>query len=465
MRNDVNDADSALASGDLAVQWRQSIQASWVRSRTYGIDPQHVRRQERDHAPLAPFQNRARVLLEAADPVVRLVNSVLRDEAHMVAISDADGVVVRFVASRAAPEATNFFEGASWHERDIGTNGIGTALAASAPVLVVGREHFVHDYHRWACVGVPLRSPEGEVLGALDLSVPNERMSVHTWGWALSLVGSIEAELRRAAEARSDDIDTIESVEDPEELRATVRELVEDRRRLEDWDRRKDGALATVSHELSNPLQAMALSVHLLGAARENPQRFDGVSERLRHQVKRLSKVVDDVRDVARVKRGGLSIQKQIVDLNVVLDHAADAVQPQIDERQHTLVRRFAPRPLIVDGDPDRLEQVFANILSNAAKYTPPGGNVVVDSQAAGGVARIRVCDDGDGISPEDLSSVFGEFTRVVRTNNDPGGLGIGLALVKSIVLLHGGSVIARSDGPGKGSEFEVALPLANGSS
>jgi signal transduction histidine kinase len=124
---------------------------------------------------------------------------------------------------------------------------------------------------------------------------------------------------------------------------------------------------------------------------------------------------------------------------------------------------RLASHPLLVDGDPDRLEQVFTNILGNAAKYTPPGGNIVVDSRAAGGEARVRVRDDGRGIEPQDLGRIFGEFTRVVRSTDDPGGLGIGLALVKSLVRLHGGSVTARSDGPGKGSEFEVVLPLVPG--
>src|SRR5688572_5840415 len=205
--------DFASAGGDLDVQLRRSVEESWARSRAYGIDPRRIRTQMPDRGRLAPVQERARALLDAADPTVALAHAVLRDEAHMLAVADADGVVVRFIGAGFEPAGTNLFEGASWREHDIGTNGIGTALAARAPVLVAGAQHFARDYHAWTCVGIPLRTPEGQLLGALDLSVANERMSAHTWGWTLALVRSIEAELGR--------------------------------RRLEDWDRRKDSAFAT----------------------------------------------------------------------------------------------------------------------------------------------------------------------------------------------------------------------------
>jgi signal transduction histidine kinase len=455
------DGDLSLVGSDLDLRLRRFIEESWVRSETYGIDRQHLRRQRPDPGTLIPHQQRARPLLEAADPVVTLVHSVLRDEAHMIAVSDADGFVVRLASSHAREEAINFFEGASWHEQDIGTNGIGTALAARAPVLVAGPQHFVHDYKHWTCIGVPLRAPDGRVLGALDVSVQNQRMNAHTWGWTLSLVGSIEAQLARAAASRVDDIDEIEAVDDPGRLRTTLRQLVQDRQRLEDWDRRKDSAFATLSHELNNPLQALALSIEQLRRSPGDARRFDEVTGRLRRHVRKLARVVDDIGDVARVKNGGLIIHKERVDLNAILNHASDAVQPQMSGLLHTLVLRLAPTPLIVEGDADRLEQVFTNILGNAAKYTPSGGHIVVDAEIAGGQARVRVRDDGRGILPEDLNRIFNEFTRVAHPENDPGGLGIGLALVRSILRLHRGSVTARSDGPGKGSEFEVVLPLA----
>jgi signal transduction histidine kinase len=444
-----DEARCSLVCGDLGVRLRQSIEESWLRSRTYGIDRDHVREQAPDHVALVPAQQRSRQLLEAADPVVTMVHSVLRSEPHMVALSDPDGVIVRFLASQHDGGAKNLFEGASWAERDIGTNGIGTALAARVPVLIFGPQHFVRDYSHWTCIGVPVRSADGRLLGALDLSVRNERMSVHTWGWTLSLAGAIEAELARASRPRVAELDEV------------VRRLHDDRQRLEEWDRRKDGAFATLSHELNNPLHAMVMSLELLDRTYGDPRRFREVSGRLRRDVRRLARVVDDIGDVARVKRGGLVVHMERHDLNGVLRHAADAVRAQMDRLGHAVRMSLAPEPLLIDGDPVRLEQVFTNILGNAAKYTPPGGHVVVESGAARGEARVRVRDDGHGIEPRDLDRIFGEFTRVVRPVHDPGGLGIGLALVRSLVRLHGGSVIARSDGPGKGSEFEVALPLA----
>jgi signal transduction histidine kinase len=454
----------SLPRGDLGLRLNRLVEESWVRSRNYGIDPLHLRRQRRDLATLVPRQERARLLLEAAQPVVRLVHSVLRHEAHMVGVSDAEGFIVRLAASHAEEEAINFFEGASWSERDIGTNGIGTALAARAPVLVAGSQHFVHDYRHWTCIGVPLCAPDGTVLGALDLSVLNDRMSEHTWGWALSLVGSIEADLARAtADNRAPGDDEIDAGQDPGHLRTTVRRLVQDRRRLEDWDRRKDGAFATLSHELKSPLQAMALSLELMARSNGNAGRLDELTARLRHQVRKLGRVVGDIGDVARVKSGALFVQKQAIDLNAVVGRAVEAVQPQMNERRHRVQLRLAPQPLIVEGDAVRLEQVFTNILGNSAKYTPPGGNVTVESEVAGSDARVVVRDDGCGIAPEHLGRIFVEFIRVVDASNDPGGLGIGLALVRSIVRLHGGSVLARSDGPGRGTELDVALPLAPG--
>jgi signal transduction histidine kinase len=208
----------------------------------------------------------------------------------------------------------------------------------------------------------------------------------------------------------------------------------------------------------------MALSLELLGRSTEVPGRVEAVHERLRHQVKRLGKVIGDISDATRVKRGALQIHTEPVDLNDVLAQAAESVRPQMNDRHHTLAVRPAREPLTIAGDPERLEQVFTNLLGNAAKYTPPGGTIVLEAEAAPGETRIRVRDDGLGIPPEDLQRIFDEFARVARPDGDPGGLGIGLAVVRNIVRLHGGTVTAHSDGLGKGSTFEVRLPRGDGS-
>jgi len=450
-----------FGAGDVSGELNRLVHDSWSRSRDYGLDPAALRQQQPDEVGLQLLHERARSLLEAATPALTLVHGALRAEPHMVAVADADGRVIRFFTSNPSEEVINFFEGASWHERDIGTNGIGTALAAGRPVLVAGPQHFVRNYHHWTCIGIPLRGPDGAIAGALDLSVHNDHLSAHTWGWTLSLVKSIEDQLAVGYSPRVMDLDELEAIDDPARLRAALRELVQERTLLDAWDKRKDGAVATLSHELKNPLSAMALSLELLGRQAEVSGRVEAVHERLRHQVKRLAKVVGDIGDTARVKRGAMLIHTEPVDLNDVLAQAAEAVRPQMRDRHHTLAFRAAPEPLAVAGDPERLEQVFTNLLVNAAKYTPPGGTIVLDAEGVAGEVRIRVCDDGLGIPAEDLQRIFDEFARVARPDGDPGGLGIGLAVVRNIIRLHGGTVTANSEGLGKGSTFEVVLPRA----
>jgi len=272
-------------------------------------------------------------------------------------------------------------------------------------------------------------------------------------------VKSIEAQLAHDLGPRVIDLDAIASSDDPVRLRAAVRSLLEERDELAVWDRRKDGAVATLSHELRNPLSAMALSLDLLERQRASPGRVGEVSERLRHQVKRLAKVVGDIGDVAQVKNGAMVIHREAIDLRTVLASAAEATRPQMDKLHHSFVLR-SPRPLMVDGDPERLEQVFTNLLGNAAKYTPPGGTIALEAEERAGEARIFVRDDGMGIPPEDLERIFVEFARVARPDGDPGGHGIGLTVVRNIVRLHGGTVTAHSDGRGQGTEIEVILPL-----
>jgi signal transduction histidine kinase len=418
------------------------VREAWSRSRAHGIDPRQVRRQDFDPLRLRRAQERARLLREAAEPALGPVHELMGAEPHMVVLSDPEGFIVRLLEPPAQGDVgrpTNFFEGASWSERDIGTNGVGTALAVGDPVLISGPEHFVGEYQRWTCVGIPLRMPDGTLAGALDFSLPNERMSSHTWGWALSVAAAVEAELARR-----------------EPLSPVSAEL----RRLEEWDRRKDEALASLAHELRNPLNVMVMLLDSVDRFESDPARLGALTSRLRHQASRLTRVVGDVGDIARVKRGALLVREEPVELNEVARLALEASVPEFHRRRHRLEVRLCAAPLVVKGDADRLEQILTNLLTNAAKYTPPGGWVTLQSEAAPGQAVVRVRDDGFGIADTDLERIFDEFTRVVPRSGDPGGMGIGLALVRDLVRLHHGTVTARSEGPGRGSEFEVRLPL-----
>jgi signal transduction histidine kinase len=171
--------------------------------------------------------------------------------------------------------------------------------------------------------------------------------------------------------------------------------------------------------------------------------------------------IVNDLLDVSRVTRGLVAVAKDALDLRRVVADAAEQARPLVDARRHTLDVALGPDPVMVDGDHTRLVQVVANLLNNAAKYTPEGGHIEVTLAAEHGQARLAVRDDGSGIGPDLLPVVFDLFTQGARTlDRAQGGLGLGLALVRKLVELHGGRVDAASAGPGRGSTFTVALPL-----
>jgi PAS domain S-box-containing protein len=230
-------------------------------------------------------------------------------------------------------------------------------------------------------------------------------------------------------------------------------------------DRRKDEFLAMLGHELRNPLAPIVTALHLLG--RSEGLDEDGVAARdtIDRQVRHLTRLVDDLLDVARITRGKVNLHRQSIELGPVLTTAIETARPLLDDRQHELVVTVPDEPVWVHADSARLTQVFGNLLTNAAKYMEEGGAVRVGVDLAGRDGErpdvvIRVCDRGVGIPAEMLPRVFDLFTQVgTAVDRAQGGLGIGLSLVKTLVELHGGSVEAHSAGPGRGSEFSVRLP------
>lgn len=175
---------------------RPMVRDSWVRCRQYGVDPKLLGTQHPDPERLEQLRAERRILLDTAEPFLVAAHEALADEPHVVAIADERGRILRLLPGPGLPwddrHRSNLFEGASWHERDIGCNGVGTALALGEPVILAGPEHFQEAYVGWTCIGVPLRDGEGRIVGALDLSVLNENVNVHTWGWTLSLARGIE---------------------------------------------------------------------------------------------------------------------------------------------------------------------------------------------------------------------------------------------------------------------------------
>ncbi|MFD0666410.1 hybrid sensor histidine kinase/response regulator [Ramlibacter sp. MAHUQ-53] len=236
-------------------------------------------------------------------------------------------------------------------------------------------------------------------------------------------------------------------------------------RALQEADRAKDVFLATLAHELRNPLAPIRNGLSILLRVPGDRGRVEQVGSMIERQVGQLSRLVDDLLDVSRIATGKLELKKEPTSLLPVLATALEMSRPHIEAAHHQLVLSFTNEPTELLADPARLAQVFANLLNNAARYTRHGGRIEVAVEAQGEQLVVRVRDNGAGIEPAMLRRVFGMFTQVPQQDERrQGGLGIGLSLVDGLVRLHGGRVEARSEGPGRGSEFVVWLPrLARG--
>jgi PAS domain S-box-containing protein len=230
---------------------------------------------------------------------------------------------------------------------------------------------------------------------------------------------------------------------------------------LREADRRKDEFLATLAHELRNPLAPIRHAAQALNSPHLTDTQASWARQVIHRQVEHMSRLLDDLLDVARITRGKLEIRKEPIALSVVIDTAVEAARPLIDERRHALtVALPAPVPT-VDADAVRLAQVLSNLLTNAAKYTDPGGRIALHARVESGRLSIGVRDSGIGLTRAELATVFEMFSQSQDAQSrSQGGLGIGLALVKGLVRLHGGSVTASSEGPGRGSEFTLTLPV-----
>jgi signal transduction histidine kinase/ActR/RegA family two-component response regulator len=239
------------------------------------------------------------------------------------------------------------------------------------------------------------------------------------------------------------------------------------RAEAERHNKMKDEFLAMLAHELRNPLAPITSAAQLLRLPEVNEGLRLKASNIISRQVRHMTELVDDLLDVSRVTRGLVKLENEVLDLNKVAMAAVEQARPHIEERRHALTVELPDAPVPVEGDRTRLIQVLVNLLNNSAKYTPAGGRihlaVTTDGRGDGTMARVAVRDNGSGIDAQLLPHVFDLFTQADRApDRSQGGLGIGLALVKSIVRMHNGQVGAHSDGPQRGTTMTVALPLAH---
>jgi signal transduction histidine kinase/ActR/RegA family two-component response regulator len=246
------------------------------------------------------------------------------------------------------------------------------------------------------------------------------------------------------------------------QIRSYIAERERHAEALRAADRRKDVFLATLAHELRNPLAPMRTALEIMRVAPGNEAAREQAQSVLERQLKQMTRLIDDLLDLSRISHGKLELRREPVTLGAVVENAIEITRPAIGSLGHTLDVELPPEPILVNGDPTRLAQVFSNLLHNAAKYTEHAGRVRLTARRAGNQVHVSVKDTGIGIAPEHLERVFEMFTQVGRSlEQSRGGLGVGLALSQWLVQLHGGSISARSDGVGRGSEFTVSLPLA----
>ena len=297
-------------------------------------------------------------------------------------------------------------------------------------------------------LAVPVKTSSGQVLGGMffghpDPGVFDERAEhfVH----AISAQAAVAFENARLHQASQREIEQRKRIEQA----------------LDEANRRKDEFLAMLAHELRNPLAPIAIAGELLARTVGEDARTQTAIGMIKRQATQLTRLVDDLLDVSRITQGRIQLQKRPVDLAAVIAQAIETIEPQLREKRHKLSLFAASyEPLHVDGDSTRLVQCVANVLANAVKYTEPGGEIRVQTSRDEASAVIEITDNGTGIAPELLPQVFDLFVQSDRTlDRSQGGLGIGLAVVKRLVEMHGGEVRGRSEGIGRGSTFEIRLP------
>ncbi len=255
--------------------------------------------------------------------------------------------------------------------------------------------------------------------------------------------------------------DVTDSYNAQEQLKQNEIILKQNEQSLREADKRKDEFLAMLAHELRNPLAPISAAAQIMSLSQFDETRVKNSTQIIQRQIKHMVALVDDLLDVSRVNRGLVTLQKTPQDMLAVISDSVEQVRPLIDSKQQHLSVQLEPGPVTVSGDFKRLVQVITNLLNNAAKYTQQQGNITLGLKTVNDQVQITVADDGMGIIPEDQALIFDLFAQAKRSaDRSQGGLGLGLALVRTLVQLHEGSVSCSSEGLGTGSQFTILLPL-----
>jgi PAS domain S-box-containing protein len=352
-----------------------------------------------------------------------LARSMLQQAADAVVVCDPDGIIA--FASPAAHELC-------------GRNPLGQAFADVFPLAITGK--------------TPLAADGCFDLSRLDESIRGLEVTSLRQG---ASTRSLMLSAGRVTDSSGAQLGSVVTLADITALKRAERELKE-------ADRQKDEFLAVLAHELRNPLAPIVTGLDVLGLASGVGESSAPVLQMIKRQVDHLTRLVDDLLEISRITLGKIELQKEVLDFSDVLSNALDTTRETIESAKHTIRVDLPPEPIRIEGDAIRLSQVVVNLLNNASKYTAPGGDILLTARVQEEQLEIRVRDSGRGIAAESLDEVFKMFAQPRRSSRPQDGLGVGLALVRRIVELHGGTVGAASGGLGKGSEFTVRLPLGD---
>jgi signal transduction histidine kinase/CheY-like chemotaxis protein len=405
------------------------ILESWRRSLAAGVDPT-AELPKLEQVADQDFQGRLWAnasLLAVAQPLLELASASLAAVPHAVYVTDRQGVVLHNVGSLPLTEARSVLRGESWSEERIGTNAAGTALAAHQPVAVFGPEHFQRFFHDLAGVGAPVCDPPDEVVGAVGILTSIDDGDRHRLELASYLARTMERELAN--------------------------------QRAKGVLHNKEEFLEQLVHELRNPMAALLNFLHLIRLSAGDQVAVTEARQSAERQVHDLANLLNDLLDISRISGGHVYLQKKRVAVDFLVREAVNTTRPQLETRQQQLTELLPPGPLFLQADPVRIIQVLTHLLAHAAKYTGAGGHIWVSAERDGNDVLLSVYDNGVGLPVDLLPKAFDLFLG--KTAGPQKGLRIGLNLARSLVELHGGSILALSDGPGEGSEFIVRLPAA----
>ena len=329
------------------------------------------------------------------------------------------------------------FPAVIWAALRLGQHGTATLVLGAAVVSIVAT----------------LKGRGPFVTASMDSSLLQVTLFMAVVSVTGLFLGAATAERNRAERRRSADY---------ARLRLSEERLARQAEELAAADRRKDEFLAVLGHELRNPLAPLQNALELLALGGSDASILVRTRALMERQLRHLVRLVDDLLDVARIRSGKIVLELEQVQLATMIASAVELARPQIDSRGHHLDVYLPEEAVWIQADRTRLPQLLANLLNNAAKYSSDGGHITVRAGAEGGLAEVRVSDTGIGMTPEALANVFELFAQAAGPEHAvQGGLGVGLSLARSIAELHGGTIVASSEGPGKGSEFLLRLPLS----